>query len=366
MAKTRGTQDASSRAKKNSQSKKSDLYDSPQLCPVCLDTIIDAKDGQEGQDSVCCEGVCNGWIHRRCAGLSLAAFAVISSSSNSQPFYCPNCRLDRQSQEIADLKATIQQISESVQRLQPNQTAKLKLPVVPQAIQVGASYAAVAATPVSISPPTTTHVVQRLRPDRRFNLVIYGIKESPKGTQRHIRSAHVIEAATSILSSVDSSITELSIRDCYRLGKYSEERCRPVLATMNRSSEVTSVLANRRQLSHFPDISIKPDLPPEVRKVESILLKQRRDLISSGTEARSIKLRKDTLFVNGRKHGVVINSQFQLCSGHLSAPSSNVTPADQSTALSSSSTSAHQANPQINTSSDSSSTQVVISGSQSQ
>ena len=322
-------------------------------CPVCLDIIIDAKDGQKGQESVFCEGVCNGWIHRRCAGLSSAAFAVISSDSH--PFYCPNCRLDRQSQEIADLKATIQQLTETVQ------TAKNNLPA-PTCIQAGTSYAAVTAASAPASPPTTTHGDQHTRPDRRFNLVIFGIKESPKGTKRHIRSADDIKAATSILSSINPSISEFSIRDCYRLGKYSEDRHRPVLTTMNRANDVSSVLANRRQLSNLPNISIKPDMSPQARKVESILLKQRRDLISSGTDARSIKLRRNTLFVNGRKQGMVINSKFTLCPSHFS---SEAIPSDYSTASSPISTSTLKSPLQINTSSDPSS-QVATSDSKNQ
>ena len=335
------------------QSKNRDLGDSHQ-CPICLDIIIDAKDGQKGQDSVFCEGVCNGWIHRRCAGLSSAAFAVISSDSH--PFYCPNCRLDRQNQEIADLKAKIQKLTESVQIIKKNLPA-------PACIQAGASYAAVTAASVPTSPtspPTTIHGDQHPRPDRKFNLVIFGIKESPKGTKRHVRSADDIKAASSILSSVNPEISEFSIRDCYRLGKYSEDRHRPVLATMNRVNDVSSVLANRRQLSSLPNISIKPDMSPQDRKVESILLKQRRDLISSGTDARSIKLRKNTLYVNGRKYGMVTNFKFIPCPNHFS---SEATSSECPTASSPISTSTLQSSLQINTSSDPS-PQVATSDSQ--
>lgn len=163
---------------------------------------------------------------------------------------------------------------------------------------------------VDTSSLAKTQTVQRLpRPDRKFNLIIYRIKESPKGTQCHIHSSHDIEVATSILSSVASSISEY-VWDCSRLDKYSVD-------TMNGPNDIVSVLANKRQLSPFPGISIKPDLPPEDRKVESILLKQRRAFIVAGTDAQSIRLRKNSLTVNGKKFDAVINSTLSLAHHYL-------------------------------------------------
>lgn len=126
--------------------------------------------------------------------------------------------------------------------------------------------------------------------------------QSPTANSCSTRWIYFIEAVTSILSSVHSSITEYSVIDCYRLGKFSEDRCRPILVTMNRPNDVSSILADRARLSN---ISIKPDLSPEDRKIESILLKQQRDLISSGTDRSQIKLRKES---NKRKYRVVVNS----------------------------------------------------------
>ena len=115
------------------------------------------------------------------------------------------------------------------------------------------------------------------RPGKKYNLVIYGIRENQKGTQRHVRSANDIKAAISILTSFHSTITELSAIDCTRLGKFSEDRCRPALVTMNQPNDVATILANRAKLSQMPHISIKPDLSAAERKGESILLKERRN-----------------------------------------------------------------------------------------
>ena len=112
---------------------------------------------------------------------------------------------------------------------------------------------------------------------------------------------------------IHSPITEFSVCDCFRLGKHSEHGRHPLLVTLSRSSEVVCILANRRQLSQHPHISIKPNFIPEDRKVESILLKQPRELIMSGTNLQEVRIHNDTLFHNCKKYGVVVGSTFQLC-----------------------------------------------------
>ena len=97
--------------------------DTSATCLICLDMIVDATADQEDQEAVFCDGVCNGWIYRRCAGLSSTAFAAISSPSVSQPLYYPNCPLEMQSREIIDLKASIQQLYQSESDLQSSPLA---------------------------------------------------------------------------------------------------------------------------------------------------------------------------------------------------------------------------------------------------
>ena len=55
--------------------------------------------------SIQCEGPCDSWLHRRCAGLSKTAFAIASKSTEA--FHCPLCRLSYQEKEIATLKEAL-------------------------------------------------------------------------------------------------------------------------------------------------------------------------------------------------------------------------------------------------------------------
>ena len=70
------------------------------------------------------------------------------------------------------------------------------------------------------------------------------------------------------------------------------------------------LLSKRAKLADMPGISIKPDMSKEQRKVESVLLYERRKLIQSGIVSKCIRLKGDSLFVNNKKHGSVVNFKF--------------------------------------------------------
>ena len=147
--------------------------------------------------------------------------------------------------------------------------------------------------------------------DRKFKLVVYGIDESPKGTSRHDRIKKDTDAISGLLHDIDHTVPDQSIRDCIRLGKYSEDRKRPVMAEFTRARDVTSILLNRRNLSRHPTVSIKPNLSKEQRKVESILLRKRWELINEYDHERGdIKIKGNSLFVKNRKHGPVHNLEY--------------------------------------------------------
>ena len=155
-----------------------------------------------------------------------------------------------------------------------------------------------------------THVLPR--PDRSLNLVFYGIPESKKGTPKHIRSSDDLSFVTDILSKADTKIDNFSIRICHRLGKYKEHAPspRPILVTFNRASDVSHILHKRSSLpSNFV---IKPDMTPEQRAREALLLKQRWLLIQSGTPKKDIRIRGSKLYLNNRVHGQIVNSEYCL------------------------------------------------------
>ena len=79
-------------------------------CLVCDQEIIEGKD-----EALFCEGVCNGWYHRYCAGVSIVHFQRLSTSTES--FFCYECSSLRQNSEIQDLKKTINTLKEEIDKL---------------------------------------------------------------------------------------------------------------------------------------------------------------------------------------------------------------------------------------------------------
>lgn len=161
----------------------------------------------------------------------------------------------------------------------------------------------------------TSHRNTTKASQRKSNLVLFGLEESDKGTQRHVRTRHDIEFAGELLTWLDPLVTCSQVVDVVRLGKYSVGISRPLLVTLTRPSDVQSVFLARRKLATRPGIGVKPDLSAEERKVESLLLKERRVLIDSGADRSTIRLHSDTIFVRKQKHGTIVNGEFKKCNG---------------------------------------------------
>lgn len=108
-----------------------------------------------------------------------------------------------------------------------------------------------------------------------------------------------------ILSSVNNSITADSVKDMFRLGKFNSSKARPrsIMVKLIRSADVARILHEKRSLP--APFFIRPDLPFEVRRRESILLKIRWSLIEGGVERKRIRLRQGALYVDNKLHGLL-------------------------------------------------------------
>lgn len=291
------------------------------ICPICLDPIVEAVGKKAGDDAIECDGSCATWLHRCCAGLTKEAYLAVSKLPN--PFFCPHCRLDNQELEIKALRETVGNLSiklsaacDAITKLESSSAAANTL-LRPSYANVAHSGTALVDPPNQVN--TTTSAKSdgpssannsQLNAQRKFNVLIFGIKESNKGTHRHERHKQVMTNVGEVLSTIDPLVSETSICDCFRLGRFSDDKIRPVLVKLIRAVDVMSVLSNRRKLASLPGISIKPDLPPHERQVESLLLKERWSLIQNGVPKNSIKIKKNSIFVNNEKHGIIRNCEF--------------------------------------------------------
>ena len=251
---------------------------------------------------------------------------IRTSCGFSDSFCCSHCSLSQQKKEIASLKASVERLSSDLLLIRSTlaelsgkaNTPSVSLqgesnvcqtPVVnlDQASAVKSSRSETPVRGTSSSSPGS-----RLSASK-YNLVVHGISERPKGTPRHKRlNEDFCEVNEILLNLVSSVQVKPSVRDCRRIGKYDETkpRSRPILVTLNSTVEVANVLAKSSSLT--PPVTIKADLTPAERRVQSVLLRERRKLIEDGHERRAIKLRNSSLYLSGRLHGTVVNYSYQM------------------------------------------------------
>jgi len=104
---------------------------------------------------------------------------------------------------------------------------------------------------------------------------MYGAKESHSNTIRPARLDHDLTNITQAFSETQVPLERNSIKDCHRLGKFREtaNKPKPILITFLCSGDASLALS---KISSFKgQVLIKPDLSPEERSQEAVLLKQR-------------------------------------------------------------------------------------------
>ena len=105
---TKANTAAASSGKATSES--SDPRATENLCAVCEQKIVEGKD-----QALFCEGLCQRWFHRYCAGVSVHHFNALSASSD--PFHCFGCFQETCATEVKILRETISSLKAEVSTL---------------------------------------------------------------------------------------------------------------------------------------------------------------------------------------------------------------------------------------------------------
>jgi len=146
--------------------------------------------------------------------------------------------------------------------------------------------------------------------DRRFNVVVYGIDECPTNTIRLACLKKDFDSVSSVFSGLGVTPDPGTIVDCYRLGRFKPQpsRPRPILVKFRSIIHVNQVLASKGSL--LSPIFIKPDLSPDERAKEAVLLRERWALLQKGYSQNMTKICNNSIFVNNQLYGLVKNSVF--------------------------------------------------------
>ena len=163
---------------------------------------------------------CSRWSHSKCVG-------VIPSVADSYPFICPFCvksaisSISTLHSEISKLQAIITQLEDTCKHI-PADVRSVRensdsLADKVQSLPCLLSTAQPVVQPQTQPAFTTQHsandeipptaLSSQANPERKFNVIIIGLRESSKGTPRRIRLTSDLTAITATLSSLDSSIT---------------------------------------------------------------------------------------------------------------------------------------------------------------
>ena len=87
---------------------------SSSLCCVCCKAVEDGKD-----EALLCEGQCQKWLHRYCAGVTVNQYEQLSLSD--QPFFCFACCQVQHRQLITELRGEVEALRLEVSQLKAQQ-----------------------------------------------------------------------------------------------------------------------------------------------------------------------------------------------------------------------------------------------------
>ena len=282
---------------------KKDFNKATKACDLCT------GETKTGEDALQCSGTCRTLVHRYCAGVTIKHYKEMLDLSS--PFICLHCTQTEHAGEIKALRSELESIKQALAQVQLSVSSTQNgISSTDQSLDDLPQSQSQPASPISTTPNPSNRSKNSKRqanPERKFNIVIYGLKESPKGTPKYNRICNDVKSVSESINSLCPELTEQSVCDCVRLGKYSIERSRPVLVKLARSCDASNILANRHKLSQFPSMSVSE------RVTESTLLKERRVLINSGVDKSTIKLRGNCLYINKAKHGTANGSNFTPC-----------------------------------------------------
>ena len=144
--------------------------------------------------------------------------------------------------------------------------------------------------------------------DRQSNVVINGISENRDRNMWSNNVRKVLHCAAGY---------EVVVSDAFRIGRYCESKCRPVLVKLNSIWDKRIVVNGSRRLADVPEfrgmVYIHADEPPEVRRLK-MLNRLKMRAVAAG---QKVLVKDDMLFVDD-------NAVFSSISGFVRKRSPNV------------------------------------------
>uniref|UniRef100_A0A1X7T0S5 Zinc finger PHD-type domain-containing protein n=1 Tax=Amphimedon queenslandica TaxID=400682 RepID=A0A1X7T0S5_AMPQE len=252
-----------------------------------------------------CE-MCTHWLHCKCLHLTV-------SVASTYPLVCPHCvngmclKIKSLSDDVVQLHSVVTEQCQTIDSLRASMSgisegkgsfdadiARLKEDLKSLKVSLPSVSSSNPGSPPSHGPVNVSPTVNSCPPgtgsndssERKYNIVVFGASECARGSAQPDHDSHDLNIITELFQGLSSSFDPQSVRDLHRLGKYQSDsdRRRPILVKLVRSVDAQLLLSKASDVSS--PFCIQPDLSAHESTVRSVLLKERRSLIRSGTEKR--------------------------------------------------------------------------------
>ncbi|KAJ3666212.1 hypothetical protein Zmor_001665 [Zophobas morio] len=233
---------------------------------------------------------CQAPIHIHCVGGGLTEqdIKVTRSKSKSIKVVCNTC--ERNMASFGDLKSLINDLRNEWTTAINN----LKLEVQEQINTIQSSLN----EQKSSSTPDFETVVQEVleRQKRGSNIIVYNLPEHPASIPKLERLANDKQNISNLINSLDDTV-DTSNPNCFRLGKFSELRARPIKVVLQSEEDVFKLIRKAKNLSttqEFKNIRIPFDRTPKQQELYNQLKKKLKDRIEQGESNLKIRYRNGT------------------------------------------------------------------------
>lgn len=216
------------------------------------------------KDNVITCDCCAESLHEKCTEISPTEARAVIIQKRNLIYFCPSCRdsFKQIPKVVAGLKEALE--ANAVLR---EENKKLRMELTESAkIRVDES---------SMASLVVSEVNERQL--RAYNLVVRGVQESGKGSQRE----RVEEDKAVLEGLLGATGAVFVIKKTFRLGKYSMEKVRPVKVVLAGPEEVVSVLKGRKKIQ-IPGIIIHRDETKMQRDYYYDVKKKLEECVSRG------------------------------------------------------------------------------------
>lgn len=246
--------------------------------------------------------VCRVILCKDCGGLSSTEVRFVAMASRGVPYLCKDCigslklvstlktKIDELEHEIQELKIAAESSKSSYADILKKNTA--------QSEEIKGNMKNLEERVESVTKPGThpsvegalplEPAVQELqeRERRAANILLFGVKESSAAT-REARIEQESKTVEGILQKIDADVAkEVKVT---RLGRYDEQKVRPIKVTFPTKSDALSVLKKKSKLGDEGSVYIKSDQTVCQRKYLKTVIAELENRTKQGEQDLKIR-----------------------------------------------------------------------------